>query len=82
MNAALAAITWSMGFDYFLFGLQILDEPGGEPRHFVVNGYPESWRRRYLEKSYIYVDPTVAHCLTKTTPLVWGPEQVAAVSGA
>jgi LuxR family quorum-sensing transcriptional regulator LasR len=41
---------------------------------FIQSNYPPAWRERYDAERYAYVDPTVAHCLSSTLPLVWQPE--------
>lgn len=41
---------------------------------FLHSNYSESWRSKYDSEKMGYVDPTVTHCLTKSTPLIWSPE--------
>lgn len=41
---------------------------------FLHSNYSSSWRTKYDDEALGYVDPTVTHCLTKTTPLIWSPD--------
>lgn len=58
------------GFDSVLIGLQ-WKTLQGEMRFKVTSGYPEGWQQKYLERSYMTTDPTVAHCQVVTAPWVW-----------
>ncbi len=58
------------GFDHFIFGASLAPE-GRTPFQFVLNGYPEEWRKRYVEKNYLYLDPTVMHSQFQMSPLNW-----------
>ena len=41
---------------------------------FLHSNYSSDWRNKYDAENLGYVDPTVTHCTTKTTPLIWSPE--------
>lgn len=41
---------------------------------FLHSNYSSQWRSKYDEEKMGYVDPTVSHCATKSTPLIWTPE--------
>lgn len=41
---------------------------------FLHSNYSPTWRSKYDEEKMGHVDPTVAHCATKSTPLIWSPE--------
>ncbi|CAG4897939.1 Transcriptional activator protein LasR [Paraburkholderia gardini] len=41
---------------------------------YVRSTYPVSWRRAYDEQGLMHIDPTVSHCATRASPLVWSPE--------
>ena len=58
------------GFDSVLIGLQWKTSQD-EMRFKVTSGYPEGWQQKYLERSYMATDPTVAHCQVVTAPWVW-----------
>jgi len=40
---------------------------------FLHSNYSSDWRKRYDENKLGHVDPTVSHCLSKSTPLIWTP---------
>ncbi len=40
--------------------------------------YSSSWRTKYEQGNLWQIDPTVAHCMTRSTPLVWQPEDFSA----
>ena len=67
-----AIITRQMGFDHFLYGVQV-NTSLTRPYQFILSGYPEAWRSRYVEQNYQEIDPTVHHCITQkhTIPVVW-----------
>lgn len=41
---------------------------------FLHSNYSSRWRSKYDAENLGYVDPTVTHCTTKTTPLIWSPK--------
>ncbi len=41
---------------------------------FLHHSYPAAWLNKYDSQKLYLVDPTVTHCATKSTPLVWSPE--------
>lgn len=58
------------GFEHFLYAVR-LPRPPGPAIHFVVNGYPAEWRRRYDEREYLRIDPIVQHAFGSAMPAVW-----------
>lgn len=38
---------------------------------YLRSNYATSWRETYDDRSFARIDPTVSHCLTQTTPLIW-----------
>jgi LuxR family quorum-sensing transcriptional regulator LasR len=40
---------------------------------FLHNNYSSAWLEKYNDEKMGYVDPTIAHCLGKVTPLIWSP---------
>lgn len=75
LHATTVKITKQMGFEHFLYGVQV-NTSLTRPYQFILNGYPEEWRARYIEQNYHKVDPTFHHCITKkqTTPIPWGSQ--------
>lgn len=41
---------------------------------FLHSNYSANWRNKYDTENLGYVDPTVSHCATKSTPLIWSPD--------
>jgi LuxR family transcriptional regulator, quorum-sensing system regulator LasR len=62
-----------LGFDYSL--LAIVPKPGMKLENaFLRSNYATDWRSNYDQLNLAYVDPTVAHCVSRTTSLVWSPD--------
>ncbi len=59
-----------VGFDHFIYGAQF---PVSlvRPRIVIISGYPAEWREHYDASGYLTADPTVHHCATRSTPVVW-----------
>jgi len=38
---------------------------------YTINNHPSRWRRRYLEASYLEVDPTIARSADRILPFTW-----------
>ena len=60
----------SLAMDCFIYGSQF-PISFVKPTTIIVDGYPETWRRRYCEANYLTLDPTVSHCRQSTVPIVW-----------
>ena len=69
----LVSLARELGFEQVLFGLVHSRHEQFE-RAFLQSNYSTEWRERYDADRLAYVDPTVAHCLTSTLPVVWEPE--------
>lgn len=41
---------------------------------FLHSNYSHQWRSKYDDEKMGHVDPTVTHCATKATPLIWSPD--------
>lgn len=72
LHTLTATITKQMGFEHFLYGVQV-NTSLTRPYRFILNGYSKEWRERYIEMNYEAVDPTLHHCYTKksTIPIIW-----------
>lgn len=67
---ALALLGRKYGFDHTLFA--VVPRPGMRfSDAYLRSTYDESWRQTYDERALFRIDPTVAHCLTQTSPLIW-----------
>jgi LuxR family quorum-sensing transcriptional regulator LasR len=60
------------GFEHAL--IAVVPQPGASlEQAFLRSNYSPEWRRVYDETRLVYVDPTVAHCIAHSTPLIWEP---------
>ncbi len=67
---ALASLGRKYGFDHTLFA--VVPRPGLRfSDAYLRSTYDASWRQTYDERALFRIDPTVAHCLTRTSPLIW-----------
>ena len=73
----LARAADELGFEYCALGMR-LPLPLSNPKIVMLNNYALSWRERYAAAQYVSVDPTVAHALASTRPLLWSDEVFAA----
>jgi len=70
---AVAHLVDTWGFDRVLVAM--LPRPGMRLEDaYSRSTYSPAWRRIYDEQGLAHIDPTVSHCLTRSTPLVWSPE--------
>jgi DNA-binding CsgD family transcriptional regulator len=70
LTARVKTVAASLGFDTFLLGIEV-SRPLLKPLQHAVSCYPEQWQRIYGEREYLKKDPTVAHCQSKASPLIW-----------
>jgi LuxR family quorum-sensing transcriptional regulator LasR len=71
--SSLFEVGQSMGFEQTLFALVPL--PGQRLEDaFLRSSYSDQWRHKYDTTPMHHVDPTVAHCVTRNTPLIWSPD--------
>lgn len=59
-----------LGFEYCAYGLR-MPLPLTKPKISMFNNYPVDWQRRYKDKAYISVDPTVQHGTHSLLPYIW-----------
>jgi LuxR family transcriptional regulator len=69
----LASAARELGFEYCALGMR-LPLPFSNPRTVMVNNYPLAWQQRYQSEQYMKADPTVAHGMLSTRPLLWSSE--------
>lgn len=65
-----AVLARDIGFDYCAYGLQ-MPIPVSSPKVFMINNYPDAWRKQYAKAGYLAVDPTVRHGQTSMSPITW-----------
>lgn len=71
--AAVSDAAVHCGFEKVMVGTQWMSARG-DRRFQVLSGYPQEWQFAYAQRGYMAVDPTVSHCQSQTTPLVWSPQ--------
>ena len=72
-QAALFTLARSQGFDQVLYGA-VGSKHAKLEKAFLHSNYSGEWRARYDAEKLHYVDPTVAHCLSSSLPIVWEPD--------
>jgi len=60
----------ALGFEYCAYGVR-LPLPVSNPRVVTLFDYPPEWTQRYLDASYVSIDPSVLHCRRTQTPVIW-----------
>ncbi|MBV8665593.1 MAG: LuxR family transcriptional regulator [Burkholderiaceae bacterium] len=71
-STKLIEIAKNFGFEQVLFGM-VPHKTVPLETAFLRSNYAASWRQTYDEQKMHYVDPTVAHCLNSSLPIVWQP---------
>jgi LuxR family transcriptional regulator len=66
----LAQAARELGFEYSACGMR-LPLPLSNPKIIMLNNYSPAWQERYAAAQYVKIDPTVAHGLASTRPLLW-----------
>lgn len=69
----------AIGCEHFLIAMEVRLPAGPDIQH-VDSGYPELWQRRYQEKQFVRVDPTLGYCKTNTAPVIWNPSMYSEMS--
>lgn len=59
-----------LGFEWCAYGAHF-PLPVSNPRVLMRSNYPQEWQRRYAERNYFAVDPSVRHCLATNVPILW-----------
>jgi DNA-binding CsgD family transcriptional regulator len=59
-----------LGFEHWIYGALMPVTPT-RAEEFVINGYPDEWRRHYLESGYTMADPTVTYARGHVIPSLW-----------
>ena len=66
----ICGLSKELGFDYCAYGLR-MPLPLMTPKVFMLNNYPEEWRRQYQANNYLAIDPTVQHATRSLLPIIW-----------
>src|SRR5262249_50462364 len=65
------AVTRSLGFESFMFGVSLSLRPNAESSSFVFTTLPLEWVEIWDERAYVEIDPRVQVGLDTTLPLIW-----------
>lgn len=71
--AAIAKAARDLGFEYCAYGLR-MPLPVSNPKMLLLSNYSTEWQQRYASENYLAVDPTVAHGIQSSMPVVWSPQ--------
>lgn len=71
--SVLAQAAKQLGFEYCAIGMR-QPLPLSNPKIVMLNNYTPAWRERYETARYLSVDPTIAHALVSTKPVLWSDE--------
>ncbi len=64
-----------LGYDHAMLAiLPNRNTPVESEFAFQLSNYSPAWLKKYDSEKMGYVDPTVAHVMTKSTPLIWSPQ--------
>jgi len=70
LRAETANFAKQMGFEHFVYALTI-SVPSLKQQHYVINGFPREWFKRYMARSYFTLDPVVRHAQISSLPVTW-----------
>lgn len=73
LGAVLGQAARQLGFESYAIGMR-LPLPLSNPKIITLNDYAPAWRERYAAALYLGVDPTVAHALVSTRPVLWSDQ--------
>lgn len=60
------------GFEQTLIAV-VPERPTSLDEAFLHSNYSPQWLGQYGSRQLVNIDPTVAHCVTQSTPLIWEP---------
>lgn len=61
----------SFGFTSFVFGMTTAQRPDKDSQFYFCTSAPMQWAAEYDSRSYIEIDPRIAHCWVSLVPLIW-----------
>src|SRR5438132_11627500 len=65
------AITKSIGFDIFMYGLSMTFRPGQDSLLYGFTTAPHEWAVRWDQAAYIEVDPRIQRAFESSLPFIW-----------
>src|SRR5215813_11595047 len=73
LRRAVDAFVKRLGFKFWVYAAT----PNGQNSFpFVMSTYPAAWMARYIERSYLNIDPIITHSHDHATPLLWTSDGV------
>ena len=69
--AVVDAITKSLGFDIFMYGLSMSFRPGQDSLLYAFTTAPHEWAVRWDQAAYIEVDPRIQRAFESSLPFIW-----------
>ena len=72
-QSSLVTLARSQGFDQVLYAA-VGSKHAKLENAFLYSNYSSEWRARYDAEKLAYVDPTVAHCIGSSVPIIWEPD--------
>lgn len=66
----IAEMVRRLGFEHCAYGVRVR-VPFTRQRTFLISNYDVRWQERYRAAGYLHTDPTVAHGIRTTAPLIW-----------
>lgn len=70
LHGICSKICEAFDFSYFIYGTR-LPTSFIKPQIAVISGFPADWWAHYKACGYMRIDPTIAHCARRLTPLLW-----------
>jgi DNA-binding CsgD family transcriptional regulator len=71
LESCIQAAVEAFGFTSFVFGMTTAQHPDKDSQFYFCTSAPPQWAAEYDAKSYIEIDPRIAHCWIKLVPLIW-----------
>lgn len=69
---SLIQLTNEFGFERMLIAV-VPDRPTSLNEAFLRSNYSPQWLEKYNFEQLVVIDPTVTHCVKRSTPLIWEP---------
>jgi len=73
LHTATARIVKRLGFEHFIYGVNV-NTTLTRPYQFFLSGYPKEWWKHYTESDYKKIDPIVRHAAEKVIPVIWNKQ--------
>lgn len=71
LESCVQAAVEAFGFTSFVFGMTTAQRPDKDSQFYFCTSAPSQWSAEYDAKSYIEIDPRIAHCWIRLVPLIW-----------